>query len=60
MSMNFKNKIRSADTIYEIYPEGITYVQPSSLPIFIIIYSVKLNNIVSILHSVVNTQQFSG
>ena len=43
MPTNFKNKIRSADIIYEIYP--------ASIKVFchIIIYSVKLNNIVSIL-----------
>jgi len=54
MPTNFKNKIRSADIIYEIYPAGIT------LSIFIIIYYYYyllfiviiyylLNNIVSIL-----------
>ena len=41
MPTNFKNKIRSADIIYEIYPSSII----KFLPIFIIIYSVKFSNI---------------
>jgi len=45
MQTNFKNKIRSADIVYEIYPVSIS-VLSSSMPIFIIIYSVKLNNII--------------
>jgi len=44
--MNFlKIRSGSADIIYEIYP-----VLSSSLPIFIIIYSVKLYNIVSTVY----------
>ena len=46
--MNFNNKIRSADIIYEVYIAIIISVPSSSLPIFLIIYSVKLNNITSV------------
>ena len=41
-----KNKIRSADIIYEIYPASIfKFSFKFFADIFIIIYSVKLNNI---------------
>jgi len=58
MPTNFKNKIiLSADIIYEIYHVSITKCSVKIFADIYIIYSIKVNNIVSIYYSQHSTVQ---
>jgi len=59
MPTNFKIKNRPADIIYEIYAASITKCSVKFFADIYVIYSIKLNNIVSILQSTLNSSAAS-